>query len=99
MGHAAAALLIIAQPLAALATVLLPPVVMSRHGASRAGRALWALALLLLAVWAASTYRAAALADRTGTEADLLGTASWLALALGAALTSVLSIRRHRSTG
>ncbi len=94
MGQAAASLLIISVPLAALATALLPPLVMSRRGASPAAAALWALALALLATWVVSSYRAAVRADRTGAEGDLLATVHWLALALAAALASVLAARR-----
>ena len=97
MGHVAAALLIIAVPLAALATVLLPPLAMSRRGASPGAAVLWALALVLLTTWVVSSYRAAVLADETATEGSLLPTVHWLALALTAALASVLVPRRIRS--
>jgi hypothetical protein len=54
------------------------------------------LALVLLATWVVSSYRAAVLADRTGGEGDLLATVHWLALALAAAFASVLAARRLR---
>ncbi len=94
MGHAAAALLIIGQPLAVLATVLLPPTAMARTAAPRTAVALWALSLALLVAWGVSTYQAGVRADEAGTEGDLLGTVHWLGLAVCAAFLSLLVVRR-----
>jgi hypothetical protein len=94
VGHAAAALLIMGQPLAFLAAVLLPPVVMARRAVPAVAIALWLLALALSSTWAVTTYRAAALAARTGVERDLLGTTPWLGLALVAAVLSAVVAHR-----
>jgi hypothetical protein len=94
VGHAAAALLIMAQPLAVLATVLLPPVVMARRAPTAAAVALWVLGLALATTWGVVTYGAAVRADPA--DVDLLGTVHWLGLALCAAVLSVLTA--HRSS-
>ena len=96
MGQAAAALLIIGQPLAVLATVMLPPVVMARRAAPPGAVALWGLGLALVVTWAVLTYGAAGHADPADVEGDLLGTVHWLGLALCAAVLSVLVA--HRSS-
>jgi len=95
VGHAAAALLIIGQPLVVLATVLLPPVGMVRRGASAGAGALWLLALVLLTVWGVSTHHRAVEAARTGAETDLLAGVLWLGLALCAAALSLLLLARR----
>jgi hypothetical protein len=94
VGHAAAALLIAGQPLAFLAAVLLPPLAMARRAAPAVSVVLWLLALALAGTWAVTTYRAAALAARTGVERDLLGTTPWLGLALLAAVLSAAAAHR-----
>jgi hypothetical protein len=91
VGHAAAALLIIAQPLVVLGAVLLPPVVMARQRFAPLALALWFVALGLLTVWGVVTHRTAADAD---VDADLLGTAHWLGLAAVAAVASMATARR-----
>jgi hypothetical protein len=91
------ALLIMGQPLALLATVLLPPVVMARRAAPAGALALWLLGLALATTWAVLTYRVAVHADPADVEVDVLATAPWLGLALGAAVLSVLVA--HRAPG
>jgi hypothetical protein len=105
VGHAAAALLIIAEPLVVLATVLIPPVAMARRTAHPLAAASWSVALALVVVWGVTTYRASVSAEETGAGSDLLGTVAWLALALAAALASLLVTlrvgsgrRSHRTT-
>jgi hypothetical protein len=97
VGHAAAALLIMAPPLVVLGVVLVPPVVMARHPVSAGALALWATALALLAAWGAATYRSTVRADAAGTDPDPLGTTPWLVLALGAALASLAVSHRSGS--
>ena len=97
MGQAAVALLMIGQPLAVLATVLLPAVAMARRAAPAAAVALWGLALALLTWWAGTTYRTAVQADPADIEVEVLGSVHWLGLALGAAVGSLLVA--HRSPG
>jgi hypothetical protein len=94
VGQAALALLIIGQPLAVLAVVLLPPLAMARRRPPRVPVALWALALGLLVVWGVATYRSS-IADRSGGADSLpIGAVHWLGLALCVALASWLLLRR-----
>ena len=92
MGQVAVALLVIGQPLAVLGTVLLPAFAVARRAMPRAGVALWVLALVLLAVWGVATYRAAL--EAGPADVSPLDTVGWLALAVGAALGSLLVARR-----
>jgi hypothetical protein len=92
MGHVAVALLSIGQPLAVLGTVLLPAVVVAKRAMPAAGAVLWGVAWVLLTVWGVSTYRAAVEAGPADTSP--LDTVGWLALAVCAALGSVL-LARH----
>jgi hypothetical protein len=92
VGETAFVLVQVGQPLAVLATVMLPAVVVAHRAMTRAGLALWVLALVLLAVWGVATRRAAI--EAGPADVSPLDTVGWLALAVGAALASLLVARR-----